>query len=84
MQPWNMVEMLNVSTMTWSWVQAPYGWSYNSGTGLPGTASAMFAGGGEQTPSFLAPVSEFQNTHTRSRSKLFYKTLREAQVECKC
>jgi hypothetical protein len=49
-QPWNMVEMLNVSTMTWSWVQAPYGWSYNSGTGLPGTASAMFAGGGEQTP----------------------------------
>lgn len=44
-QPWNMVEMFNVSSMSWSWVQAPYGWSYNSGTSLPGSDAAIFAGG---------------------------------------
>jgi hypothetical protein len=44
-QPWNMVEKFNVTTMEWSWVQAPYGWSYNAGTALPGSNAAIFAGG---------------------------------------
>jgi hypothetical protein len=44
-QPWNMVEMLNISTMEWSWVQASFGWSYNAGTALPGSDAAIFGGG---------------------------------------
>ena len=44
-QPWNTVELFNVSTMEWSWSKANYGWSYNAGVGLPGTSAAIFGGG---------------------------------------
>lgn len=61
-QPWNLVEMFNVSTKRWSWIAAPYGWSYNAGVGLPGTSAAIFGGGDFQngtTTNFTDLVNSF-------------------------
>ena len=44
-QLWNTVEVFNVTTMAWTWYQQPFGWSYNAGTRLPNTGTALFAGG---------------------------------------